>query len=469
MIFMRTLTAIFISGIAQFGASSGEEQHQESSSSLVDAGSHSRMLVDELVSNYNDYLDGGDDDDDEDDDGGLGIILDILDLFEDDFLQCGLDMSPVLGEDGDPLSLLQLLKLSPPCSTDQTNAMRQVFLDFESCSGYDILELDADALGALVGAVVKCLDAASMIDIATFHLPEQCAVALLGNHPLGKMLRDVLLHPGSTGDCFSKLSNDIPLCTVDLWPFSVDGKKVQMAGCIDARIENVLEEECEEGLEGLQQCLPAEGEMTVVDCDTYSDQCSGTESLFVDLLMLLPTTLQGMPLPDSCKQKGSASGLSEAVSRYEAYRNTCAPTGKALWERLENPEDDSRDPELQTIEEFLRPGGDKSGGGSSNSEGGSSNSEEGSSNGEGGSSDITVGDNPSLVGGAQPATDDNKTSGGGIFGYGMLTGAFLVCLVYGALAIFINKRRRGGKMALPGFVELSLTEGSEDKDGYAYT
>lgn len=383
----------------------------------------------------------------------------LLDMVQDDFGQCGLDVSAYLGADGtgDPAAAMEILELSRPCTVKEQDSLRQAFLNFEDCSGYDELLLNEDMYGALIGALTKCFNSMSALDMATLSVPEDCAIAVLGNHPLGQALRDALLHPGTTGDCFSKLADEVPQCSVNLWPFPVDGKLIKMGACIESKIEVMLLEQCHEGLGELKTCLPAT--ISSTNCGTYKAKCGESDSYFTTFLMTMPESLQGMPLPDSCVEQAASTGLSKAVEKYEAFRTTCASEGKALWERLEEPQNDPKDPKLQTFAQFLLKDGNSD-----------QIQNEGSSAGEG--NDNNIGDNveeeqPVLqssgsevasVDFSQVAEGDEQSSGPS-FGVGVLTGVLLVLVGYGAVILLMKRYRK--PTSGPAFVELSTNVGND--------
>ena len=414
------------------------------------------------------------------------MLLALLELVAEDFAECGLPMD-AFGDEGpaDPSVVMDLLKLSRTCSLEEEEAMRNAFDNFEECSGYDELLLDEDLVGSLLGAMVKCVNSMSALDMATMNLPEDCAMAVLGNHPLGKMLRDVILHPGETGHCFSAMADSIPECSIDLWPFPVDGKPFKMAACLNSKLEQILSDQCLEGLRELGECLPASSDISSAECGVYPQECSAGESFFSIFVMSLPKTLQGMPLPDSCVQQASTNGLTEAVDRYEAYRNTCAAQGKSFWERMENPQDDPRDAALRTFAEFLNrdEGGQETG----NQDNVPQELEQQQKALEKQQEELekreeelekkqaalekqkqeqaepcrtpTVGsesseeklDMSNLV-------EAPQKSSGASFGSGVLTGFILVAIGYGVAFFFMKKRR--SKVPSPGFVELSTTSDS---------
>ena len=54
------------------------------------------------------------------------------------------------------------------------------------------------------------------------------------------MIRDIVIHPGKTAECFRDLAEQIPTCSMDLWPFPVSGEIVRMGACIAAMIEDMV-------------------------------------------------------------------------------------------------------------------------------------------------------------------------------------------------------------------------------------
>ena len=355
------------------------------------------------------------------------------------FSSCGIDLNRLQPSvDGSPSlpAYFEMVKLSRPCSATEETALRQALLNFEDCSEYEALELEEDLLDAIIGAMLKCINSMSAVDMAMLNLPETCAIALFGNHPLGQMLRDWLLRPEGTEKCFSNLASQVPLCSIDLWPNPVDGKSIQTVSCLGAKMEDILEEECVDGLAKLSGCLPpiSTTKLTPTQCNEYTTQCGDDgDALFAVVLMSLPRTLRGMPLPQSCQDVSKThDGYTDIVDRYEIYRTHCASSGKALWELLEQ-RDHPSNPPLRTIKEFIRLG-----------DGAIPGSYEKAAS-------------PLNAPAAGRSGQDEKTSssgGGGSFGFGVLTGFLLVGVGYGLL-LFVSKQRGiGDRISLPGYVEL---------------
>ncbi|KAL7576976.1 hypothetical protein ACA910_011332 [Epithemia clementina (nom. ined.)] len=362
-----------------------------------------------------------------DEDVALGQLMDEIDR---SFSECGLDLASMRNSNPDmpvnPTAMFQMAKLSRPCSSSEETTLRNAFLNFEECAGYEQLEMEEDLFIAMLGALLKCVNSMGALDIATMNIPEQCAIAVLGNHPLGQMIRDELLRPESTEKCFANLASDVPICTVDLFPYPVDGNSVRMGACISSKFEHVFKDECASGLESLSSCLPEASLISSGDCRKYTQECTDGEndSLFVMLLMGMPRTLRGMPLPEACQNDATANGLTDQLARYEAFRNKCASSGKQFWERLDSPENDAGNPKLKTIKEFIR---------------------------QTESSDPVR--RPSLSA-TEGSDGSSKKGSGGSFGGGMVAGILLVFVGYG-IVLFVLKQRGGTeKIGWPGYVEL---------------
>ena len=110
---------------------------------------------------------------------------------------------------------------------------------------------------SLLGVLQKCVDTMSPNGWSSLGDSEECASSLFGNHPLGNMIRDIVIHPGKTAECFRDLAEQIPTCSMDLWPFPVSGEIVRMGACIAAMIEDMVLGQCTDILDTLyRQCLP---------------------------------------------------------------------------------------------------------------------------------------------------------------------------------------------------------------------
>ena len=364
--------------------------------------------------------------------GGRNMVYDedaainnLIQEIDSSFSECGVDIKNMRNPDmPDPTAIFQMMTLSRPCSASEEDVMRNAFLHFEDCSGYEELELEEDLFVAMVGAMIKCVNSMGALDIAQMNIPEQCAIAVLGNNPLGQMLRDEILRPEGTEKCFAKLAEEVPICTVDLWPYAVDGKSVKMGACLASKFEAIFQEQCVQGLETLNGCLPPASELRSLDCRKYTQECTDgvNDSAFAIVLMGMPRTLRGMPLPDSCQLEAKEHGRTEQVERYEAFRDKCASAGKEFWERLEHPENDPSNPKLKTVKEFVRQ--------------------------------IEKGDEKQSLSKAKASTEAQPASSGGSFGTGMLAGIALVVVGYGILLFVLKQRGVVEKIGLPGYVEL---------------
>jgi len=396
---------------------------------------------------------GGDWESGEQDDDGLS---EMMGAFLSDFDDCGVDLSSLTdqysddqySDETDPITAMMTqmeeFKLSDPCTDLERKVMRKEMLAFQQCSGYDVVELDEMILSAMMGVLVRCADAASMGDFVSMDIPEQCAVALLGNNPLGIALRDILLRPGETGDCFLELSHKVPQCTIDVWPFPVDGKSLKAGACIASKLDAKMNELCMEGLDSLNTCLPAtKEEITSGSCD----QCNESDSMYVSALMMMPPRLQGMPLPDTCSSTAMSRGMGSVVERYEAFRNTCMSEGVKLWTKLES---DSL-PSIESFQDFIqvqkttqtvvegKPHGEEK-----------VNEKETLASQENAYSAEGVGD-------THDSLADEDGGPANTFGYGMLTGVLLIGLSF--VAFVVLRKKRDGVMPLPVETGASLEMG----------
>jgi hypothetical protein len=385
------------------------------------------------------------------DDSGAGMFLDMMGAYASDFEECGLDLSGFMEDTADddifPM-ILEQLKLSPPCTETEKNTMRNELMSFSQCSGYEVIELDETFIMALVGAVMRCANSMTMMDMASMDIPEQCAAAVLGNHPLGKALRDFILRPGETGDCFLQLSHKVPQCSLDLWPYPIDGKAIKTGACVSSTIENLLNQQCIEGLQGLDSCLPAnKDDIASGNCDSYLQECGNSDSMYVVGIMMMPPHLRGLPLPDTCTSAAMSQGLGSVVDRYDTFRTTCASSGAALWAKL----DSDTGPAMESFQDFLQV--DKTPKTTEPEE----------------ESTITKSEEENLVNSQYPVepmgnsdSDDKGRPATHSFGYGTLTGLLLAGLSYFAL-VLLRKKRSGGRIGFSS-VELGNIDGEEDKN-----
>jgi len=341
------------------------------------------------------------------------------------------DQSGDSGDMNDALAGMKILdeaKLSSWCSDGQKDEMRTSLLGFQECTEYELLHLIQDVPVAIVGVALRCINSMTMMDMAAMDINHACGEAILGNHPLGKALREVLVHPDDTIKCYQQLVDTVPECTVDLWPFPVDGKTLKMGACILTQLEEMFTQMCVDGLTSLESCLPANGaDIYPSSCSSIAADCSATESLYVTGLMVLPPHLRGSPLPAACASEAEGLGLNSVVDRYETFRSTCASEGSMLWDKLDDPVVNSGDSEgLQTFYKFLRVGSSET----------VSEPEEGSKpqvEGSGISEELDQEEESIKV--------TERASGASSFGFGVLGGLIVTCLVYALFVVARNKIR----------------------------
>mmetsp|Transcript_4357 Transcript_4357/g.9188 ORF Transcript_4357/g.9188 Transcript_4357/m.9188 type:complete len:666 (-) Transcript_4357:19-2016(-) len=371
---------------------------------------------------------------------GNDALNDFIQKFGVDIEECGINLASLMADEDESggtsgpmqnpmagyMAFMNDLKFSDPCSNDQKTVFRDALLEFQACSGYELLGLIALLPSALSGAARKCVDALSLAgidDICDDACFDVCADAFLGDHPLGKALRGMILHSGKTSQCLYDLSQTVPQCSLDLWPFSVDGKTVKTGLCLLSKVNDIGDVPCSTALMYLDTCLPTDkDDVSSDDCDSYVSRCSSgnPEVFLLNGVMMLPKHLQGIPIPESC---GGVADRADIVERYDAFRSACALEGSQLWSKLDS--DSPSDHQLDTFQTFLAGGMSPTIVENSSDDGPKESKEE------------------LLAWSAAPASQ-NTSSGGAAesFAYGLVGGLILSALsIFGLVVVW--KKRRG--------------------------
>jgi hypothetical protein len=213
-------------------------------------------------------------------------------------------------------------KFDQVCQANDAKEFNKALDTFHTCSGWDLKEIIETLPSAIVGSFIRCADL-----IMTDGVPEyaaigedleKCAMALVGDNPLGDALRSFYLHPDKNCPCLQALSVSIPECELDLWPIPLMGSWLATSTCLLHDLGcDMFDMFCTLELEALEKCLPREN----LDFSCASTlECGFTESLSLSM----PSSMAGIPLPDACVRVYKEQGVgTKLLERYDEFRDKC--------------------------------------------------------------------------------------------------------------------------------------------------
>ncbi|CAJ1970218.1 unnamed protein product [Cylindrotheca closterium] len=252
---------------------------------------------------------------------GLGMLSGLLESFGGSEI-CGLNFEEIAeASNGGNADILDSLQLDEQCDTSQEEQFLGTLETFETCAGWDIKEVIETLPSALVGSAMRCaMKAMSLKDDEAFAetIATECAGVVLADNPLGNALKRILLEPEKNCLCMGELS-ELPECELDVWPIPVFGSGLKTWSCLLTNLGcGFLVPICESELTALDTCLPLS--------DDAENLCEAPATCEDSMLLSLPQSLAGMPIPDSCRQtnqnrmKGATSNV---VARYNFFVEKC--------------------------------------------------------------------------------------------------------------------------------------------------
>jgi len=207
------------------------------------------------------------------------------------------------------------------CPADKKKDFEDALDSFETCSGYNLMEVVETLPSAILGTEMMCVRSVLQQHTAEDSeepvvVSEDCAVAMFGTNPLGTLVRSLYMRPDHTLPCFQALSKAVPDCTLAAWPMPVVGSWLKTTSCLVGAVAPFLDDMCQAEWDVLDSCLPAAGEIA---CDTATDECVEQGSS----MFTLSPPLFGIPVSDACRRVADTQGISTVLDRYERTVEKC--------------------------------------------------------------------------------------------------------------------------------------------------
>mmetsp|Transcript_20170 Transcript_20170/g.49469 ORF Transcript_20170/g.49469 Transcript_20170/m.49469 type:complete len:745 (-) Transcript_20170:3174-5408(-) len=252
---------------------------------------------------------------------GLDMLSGLLASFGGSEI-CGLNIEELAeASSGGNADLLDSIQFDEECDGSQEKQLLSSLEEFETCSGWDIKEVIETLPSALVGSAMRCAMKAMLLkDDEAFAetMATECAGVFLDDNPLGNALKRILLEPEKNCGCMGELS-ELPECELDVWPIPIFGSGLKTWSCLLTNVGcGFLAPICESELATLDTCLP--------DGNNTEDLCNLPATCEESVLLSLPPSLAGMPIPDACRQidQSRMNGVtSSVVARYEIFVKQC--------------------------------------------------------------------------------------------------------------------------------------------------
>jgi hypothetical protein len=180
--------------------------------------------------------------------------------------------------------------------------------------------------------------ATSMLSQPDMNALNDCVGAILGDNPLGDLLRDIYHTPDKMCSCVAALEDAIPSCLYIIIPEELmpEGTKgdlkiplslVKKECCVVGIACAALDDMCATELEALDLCLPP-ADQASFSCMSVMEKCAlESEPPFS---MEVPPELTAAELPDACQRVYTASALMtnvpERCRHFNSICNNAGPT-----------------------------------------------------------------------------------------------------------------------------------------------
>lgn len=200
---------------------------------------------------------------------------------------------------------------------------------FNSCTGYDkvlgltvgteqdiITELE-DVFGDISE---KCgdIDEEDLLGMQSSDagVPDECMNAILGDNPVGNLIREMYHHPDKFCACTQAFGDAVPQCllTDPISDSTISGSLFKSSACLVGLTCSHIDDFCTRELEALDSCLPPMNDNTLSNEEVIK-QCEADESMLIGI----PAQLSKGQLPDACErvynEKMSDSQVLERFNR----------------------------------------------------------------------------------------------------------------------------------------------------------
>lgn len=223
------------------------------------------------------------------------------------------------------------------CNEEQTAQFEDALKNFKSCSGIDLKKYQETIGDALIGTFMTCgryaytifnnilMSESGEVSYPLPRVPDQCVDSLVGHNPMGDSIREALEYPGAEAKCMAKLSEQLPQCTLKLWPIPLPGTIMKVTSCINSEFVPEQRELCDQQLDILDKCLPDDDAVLFDGKPTHSQQCGKwieTCAAEMSTFITSPSPFNAMPLSDICQEQAE-NYHPEALKKFNAFQESC--------------------------------------------------------------------------------------------------------------------------------------------------
>eukprot|EP00797_Seminavis_robusta_P009807 Sro1711_g292800.1 n/a (334) ;mRNA; r:4186-5187 len=205
-------------------------------------------------------------------------------------------------------------------------------LSFSSCANVDIGKFFGTVEENLVNVALHCVN--------TFIQPfqrektcasrnyqnyvmDQCVEAILKDDIIGHIFQLFLVTPKQTCGCMSALAS-VPTCRIDITSsVSLDGLMASKMACVlESQVCSRLEEDCDERLDVLDECLPDLFDLNNDNFDCADTMCNCEKK---DRgLLNYPGKAMELPMSDMCTDHAVSSFVGSFIpERYSVFQEKC--------------------------------------------------------------------------------------------------------------------------------------------------
>jgi len=218
------------------------------------------------------------------------------------------------------------------CSTFESTIFLGSMLSFSSCAEIDIGRLFGTVEENLVGVGLNCLNTflqpfQRTEDCASRnfqnYVMDECVKGVVGDDILGHIFQLFLITPKKTCGCMKSLAA-VPLCRVDVSSdLSIDGLFASKMACLlESQVCSQLDNECDNRLTVLDECLP---DLLNINNDNFDceEVICNCERLDSGLLNYAGRAME-LPMSDMCVDRATEKYIGEFIpERYAVFQEKC--------------------------------------------------------------------------------------------------------------------------------------------------
>ena len=218
------------------------------------------------------------------------------------------------------------------CSSFESTIFLSSMLSFSNCAGIDIGRFFGTIEENVVDVGLKCLNTflqpfqrsqTCASENIQGYVIDECIKGIVNDNILGHIFKLFLVSPKKTCGCMSSLSS-VPVCRVDVTrDVALDGLMTSKIACmLESQVCNKLDEECDNRLAVLNDCLPNLYDINNenFDCEEVMCECERRDSGILNY----PGRAMELPMSDFCKDHALENFVGDfIVERYSVFQNKC--------------------------------------------------------------------------------------------------------------------------------------------------